>query len=376
MAIQSETDVFMSPPPEELANIYPALIDSSKVETEQNAQDLEHAQPTAGLVGLEALDLWTEPGDKGLDLPKPEHAAADDNALPAIPNSVTHPEGERRCLCGKKEEEESSSEEEETSSDESVDVPVAAPRKKFNDEEDSDDVADNWDEEEDSDEERAKTEKAKLEAAAKAKADAEAAKSHKTKSQRREEQIEARRRAKFAAEYAESAEEDEATRRARLRQQEKDADLHNAADLLGSVGGVSDKRAVKPVVVADPKTQGKAIDLSSMPLFKPANKTQFEALGAALVPLLRVSATKPHYALWLPTFVKQIAQDLPSAEIKKLASAVTALSNEKMKEEKAQDKSGKKTKAQQTKTSLNAGRGGAVDTEAYDDDGLDDGDFM
>ncbi|RMZ77123.1 hypothetical protein DV737_g4565, partial [Chaetothyriales sp. CBS 132003] len=240
------------------------------------------------------------------------------------------------------EEEEESSSEEEESSDESVDVPVAAPRKKFDDEEDSDD-------------------------------------NHKTKSQRREEQIEARRRARLAEEEGDSSEEDEASRRAQLRQQEKDADLGNAADLLGSVGGVSNKRAAKPIVVADPKTQGQAIDLSSIQLFKPTNKTQFEALRDALVPLLRQSSTKPHYALWLPTFVKQICQDLPSAEIKKVASAVTALSNEKMKEEKAQDKSGKKTKAQQTKTTLKAakevGRGG-VDTEAYDGDGLDDAFFL
>ncbi|RMZ87779.1 hypothetical protein DV736_g5002, partial [Chaetothyriales sp. CBS 134916] len=241
------------------------------------------------------------------------------------------------------EEESSSSSSEEESSDESVDVPVAAQRKKFDDEEDSDDVADNWDEEDDSDDEQA------------------------------------RRRARLAEEDGESSEEDEAIRRARLRQQEKDADLTNAADLLGSVGGVSNKRGAKPIVVADPKTQGQAIDLSNIQLFKPANKTQFDALSDALVPLLRQSSVKPHYALWLPTFVKQICQDLPSAEIKKVASAVTALSNEKMKEEKSQDKSGKKTKAQQTKTILKAGREvgrGGVDTENYDGDGLDDGDFM
>ena len=70
---------------------------------------------------------------------------------------------------------------------------------------------------------------------------------------------------------------------------------------------------------------------------------------------------------------------MPSSEIKKVASAMTALSNEKMKEEKALDKSGKKTKAQKTKTSLAAGRDmgrGMADTATYDEGGLDDGDFM
>lgn len=72
---------------------------------------------------------------------------------------------------------------------------------------------------------------------------------------------------------------------------------------------------------------------------------------------------------------------MPSAEIKKAASALTALSNEKMKEEKAQDKGAKKTKAQKTKATLGgAGRDmarGGADTTAYDaDGGLDEDDFM
>ena len=139
------------------------------------------------------------------------------------------------------------------------------------------------------------------------------------------------------------------------------------------------KRGAKPIVVADPKTQGQTIDLSSIPLFKPSTKTQFDALSEALVPLMRQSSAKPHYPLWIPNFVKQICQDLPSTEIKKVASAVTALSNEKLQAEKALDKSGKKTKAQKTKTTLSAGRSigrGGADTAAYDENGLDDGDFM
>jgi len=45
------------------------------------------------------------------------------------------------------------------------------------------------------------------------------------------------------------------------------------------------------------------------------------------------------------------------------------MSNEKMKEEKAAEKGGKKTKAAKTKTSLAAGRDVAhrADTTAYDD---------
>ena len=70
-------------------------------------------------------------------------------------------------------------------------------------------------------------------------------------------------------------------------------------------------------------------------------------------------------------FAKQISKDLPSDQIKKIASGLTTLANEKMKEEKAADKGGKKTKAAKTKTTLNASRDVGLkgaDTKAYDDE--------
>jgi translation initiation factor 3 subunit J len=70
---------------------------------------------------------------------------------------------------------------------------------------------------------------------------------------------------------------------------------------------------------------------------------------------------------------------MPSTEIKKAASALTALSNEKMKEEKTAEKGGKKTKAAKNKISLAAGRDvgrGVADTTRYDDEELADDDFM
>lgn len=268
-----------------------------------------------------------------------------------------------------------SSEEETSSDEESLDLKTTAIpiRKKFDDEEDDDDVADNWDEAEDSEVER---EKAKKAAEAKAKADAEAAKNKKSKAQRVEEHREANRRKKLAdMDDEESESEDEADKRARLRAAEKDADFKNAEDLLDSALGPK-KKGTKAIVIENKDKPGEAIDLSSIALFKPATKTQFEALSEVLVPLLRASSNKPHFSIWAQNFVKQICQDMPSAEIKKAASTLTALSNEKMKEEKAADKTGKKTKAQQTKSKLaGVSRGGATDTTAYDD-GLEDDDFM
>ena len=240
-------------------------------------------------------------------------------------------------------------------------------------------VADNWDEAEDSDVEREKAAKA---AAAKAKAEAEATANKKTKSQRIEEHREAARRKRAEEEQAESSgEEDPATRKARLRRSEQDADLTHAEDLLANVGlgPKSRSAASKAMIIEDKAHPGQTIDLSTIPLFKPSNKSQFDALSAVLVPLLIVSSNKPHYSLWVQEFVKKICAELPSTEIKKAASGLTALSNEKMKEEKAQDRGSKKTKAAKQKTSLAAGRDigrGIADTTSYDDDGLGDDDFM
>lgn len=174
----------------------------------------------------------------------------------------------------------------------------------------------------------------------------------------------------------ESEEEDEATRRERLRQTEKESDMKHAEDLLAAGLG-QNKKGAKAIVIESKDRPGETIDLSSIPLFKPATKTQFEALSEVLVPLLRASANKPHYSIWVQNFCKQICQDMPSAEIKKTASTMTALSNEKMAKEKMADKGGKKTKAQQTKTKLaGVSRGGAADTSAYGGDELAEDDFM
>jgi translation initiation factor 3 subunit J len=113
-----------------------------------------------------------------------------------------------------------------------------------------------------------------------------------------------------------------------------------------------------------------------MPLFKPTTKDQFTHLSDALIPLLTPHSKNPQYTLWAQDFTRKLVKELPSAEIKKIASALTTASNEKMREERAADKGNKKTKAAKTKISLNASRG-PVDNTNYDgDDGLDDDDFM
>ncbi|GAB1318692.1 Translation initiation factor 3 subunit J component [Madurella fahalii] len=261
-------------------------------------------------------------------------------------------------------------EEEESSSGSAPDSPAVGPvrRSKFDDEEaEESDVLDSWDAAEDSEAER---EKAKKAAEAKAKAEAEAAANKKSKAQRiAERQAE---RAKALAEADEESEEEtEAQKRERLRRTEKEADLRHAEDLFGDIGVSGGRKATTAgsAVIIDPSDPNKTVDLSALPLFKPATKQQFEQLRNVLVPILTNSSKKPHYTLFLQEFAKQLAKDLPSDQIKKIASSLTALSNEKMKEEKAAEKGGKKSKAAKTKTSL-AGvtRGGVTDMNTYEDD--------
>lgn len=255
--------------------------------------------------------------------------------------------------------------------------PTVARRGKFDDEEEEE-VLESWDAAEDSEEER---EKAKKAAEAKAKADAAAKAEKKSKAQRLEELREQRRRERAEAEDGESSEEeDEASRRARLRAQEMESDLKNAEDLFGGGGSGPAKRGTNKAITvqADSEDPTSAIDLSSLKLFNPSSAKDFATLRETLVPLFNNIAKKPQYELFMKEFSKQIVKEMNSEQVKKVASGLTAVSNEKLKEEKAAEKGGKKTKAAKTKTTLNAARdtSRAADTYAYDDDGLDDGDFM
>ncbi|KAL4896443.1 eukaryotic translation initiation factor 3 subunit J [Aspergillus ambiguus] len=259
--------------------------------------------------------------------------------------------------------------------EESTSPPPVAFRRKFDDEEEEDEVLDSWDAAEDSEVEREKAAKA---AEAKAKAEAEAAAKKKSKAQRiQEHQAERKKRAE-EEETESDSDEDEAERRARLRRTEKDADLAHAADLFGDIDlqRTRNRGAPKAVVVSDSADPTQAVDLSAMPLFKPGTKDQFAKLTSTLIPLLTPHSKKPQYALWAQDFAKQLVKELNSGDIKKIASALTTMSNEKMREERAADKGNKKTKAAKTKVSLVTSRDNKIDASYDDDDGLGDDDFM
>jgi translation initiation factor 3 subunit J len=133
---------------------------------------------------------------------------------------------------------------------------------------------------------------------------------------------------------------------------------------------VTSRKATTGAVVVDSKDPTNTVDLGALPVFNPSTKAQFEKMREALAPVVGANSKKPHYTIFLQDFTKQLARDLPSDQIKKIASTLTALSNEKMKEEKNADKGSKKTKAQKTKTTLAIARPAVKDTNDYaGDDG-------
>jgi len=248
-----------------------------------------------------------------------------------------------------------------------------ARRGKFDDEEDDSDVLDSWDAAEDSEVER---EKAKKAAEAKAAADAAAKASHKSKSQRIEEKRqETLRRRQMEEEESSSEEEDESERLARMREEEKKGDLKHAEDLFGGAGtGPAKRTTLKPAVVQAGDDPTQTVDLNSLKLFEPSTVQQFATLRDTLIPPLMKNSKKPQYPSFLQEFSKQLGRDLNSDQLKKISSQFATMSNEKLKEEKAADKTGKKTKAAKTKVTLSANRdvSSRADTTLYDEDGLDE----
>ncbi|KAI9681665.1 MAG: Translation initiation factor 3 subunit J component [Trizodia sp. TS-e1964] len=237
-------------------------------------------------------------------------------------------------------------------------------RSKWDDEEEEDsDVIESWDAADDSEEEEKKQ---KAAAERKAIADAEALANKKTKAQRIAERIAQKAKSE---ESSSEEDEDESAKRERLRKTEQDSDLLHAEDLLGSLGNPVKRSAAKSSLTQDPSNPENPIDISALPLFNPNNKESFAKLRDTLGPVISAHSKKAQYQLFLQEFSKLLAKDLASDQIKKIASGLTALSNEKLKEEKLAERGGKKSKAAKGKVALVASRDtiSRADVTSYDD---------
>lgn len=160
---------------------------------------------------------------------------------------------------------------------------------------------------------------------------------------------------------------DEAEKRRLDRERELAADMKNAADLLGA-SAVNGKAAVavpaelEEIVKANPKT-----------------KEEFQQLSTLIYDrLIKPHESKPLFATFVELHVRELAQSLRDVDVRRAATALTTLANEKIKEK---SQTGKKKSKAAAKPILGAAKViNKVDTSIYeeslDDFGKETDDFM
>ncbi|KAI9509800.1 translation initiation factor eIF3 subunit [Russula earlei] len=155
--------------------------------------------------------------------------------------------------------------------------------------------------------------------------------------------------------------------KARLeKERELESDLRNATELFESAtvkGGSSDA------------------DLDKILRSTPKSKEEFIALSDAIIAqVVKRHQDKPLYATFVEHHVRALAAPLRDVDVRKAASGLTALANEKQREQREKT-SGKKKSKSAGKPILGASKlGNKLDTtvydEALDDFGTNPDDFM
>ncbi|RDX57105.1 translation initiation factor eIF3 subunit [Polyporus arcularius HHB13444] len=156
--------------------------------------------------------------------------------------------------------------------------------------------------------------------------------------------------------YDEDAVLDPREKARRDKERELAADLNNAADLFGAaaLGGTSSKE-LDWLISAQPRTKEDFIEFSD-------NLIEY---------IIKRHQGKPLYAAFLEHHVRELAMPLRDVEVRKVASALTALSNEKQREQRDKS-SGKKKPKTTAKPALAAAKPSSkLDTNVYEE-ALDD----
>ncbi|KAF5382024.1 hypothetical protein D9615_004463 [Tricholomella constricta] len=151
----------------------------------------------------------------------------------------------------------------------------------------------------------------------------------------------------------------------RDKERELNADLNNAAELFGAaaLGGTSSS------------------ELDSLISFQPRTKEDFHTLSSRIIEyVIKRHQNKPLYASFVEHHVRELAVPLKDVEVRKAASGLTTLANEKQREQRDKT-SGKKKSKSAAKPALGAAKTSAkLDTELYDealdDFGTNPDDFM
>lgn len=154
---------------------------------------------------------------------------------------------------------------------------------------------------------------------------------------------------------------DEATRREMLRKAELEADLNNAADLLGGLGVANDKldeltahpkeRAAAKAAASVPSRPAMTKDtpLEEHPLFQPSNKQEFEKLRKALSTILTGLAEDSllNYSSSLAIdLIRDLVKPLTTENTRKVVSTLNVI----MKDKERQDRQARLLKSGGTAT--------------------------
>ncbi|KAF7336792.1 Eukaryotic translation initiation factor 3 subunit J [Mycena venus] len=149
----------------------------------------------------------------------------------------------------------------------------------------------------------------------------------------------------------------------RDKERELNADLHNAADLLGAaaLGGTSSSE-LDSLISAQPRTKDDFVKFSNQ----------------IIEVIIKRHESKPLYPTFIEHLARELAMPLKDVEVRKVASGLTTLANEKQKEQR--DKaSGKKKPKAASKPAIGAAKASSkVDTSLYDEalDDFGNDDFM
>ena len=209
--------------------------------------------------------------------------------------------------------------------------------------EDEEDVKDNWDDENEAEDENKPTDNGVVNTAPAKKKKSLKERITEKEEKKRIEQEQKRKEQEEEEDAQELSPEEMAAERARHRQLQEESDLLLAVETFGVGDGL--RGQIDGMV--------------------PSSKEDFDKFEE----LLRTKITKyersPHYVPFLENLFRQICIDLEADDIKRLGSTLTALSNEKAKQQK-----GTKGKRKKQKASLVVGKDTddvLVDTGGYDE---------
>jgi len=189
--------------------------------------------------------------------------------------------------------------------------------------EDEDDVKDNWDDENEEEDENKPTDNGVVSTAAAKKKKSLKERIAEKEEKKRIEQEQKRKEQEEDADDQQLSAEEMAAEKARQRQLQEESDLLLAVETFGVSDGLRGQ-------------------IDGM---EPSSKEDFDKFEE----LLRAKITKyeksPHYVPFLESLFRQISIDLEADDIKRLGSTLTALSNEKAKQQKSTKGKKKKQKA-------------------------------